>query len=70
MSLSFHTLSKALDISKNTLQDSRVRYAYKPGLYKYYGQWTAVDLHKNHWLENQIDELIVVRIFQDIQTKN
>ena len=26
-------------------------------LYEYYGQWTAVDLHKNHWLKNQIDEV-------------
>ena len=29
-------------------------------LYKYYGQWTAIDQHKNHWLKNQIDDLIVV----------
>ena len=30
----------------------------------------AIDLHKNHWLKSQIDELIVVCIFQGIQTKN
>ena len=39
-------------------------------LYKYYEQWTEIDLHKYHLLKNQIDELIVVCIFQDIQTKN
>ena len=39
-------------------------------LRKYYAQWTAIYPHKNHWLENQIDELMVVCIFQDIQTKN
>ena len=27
-------------------------------LYKYYGQWVAIDTYKNHWLERQIDELI------------
>ena len=35
-------------------------------LYYYYGQWTTIDLQKNHWFENQIDELMVVCIFQDI----
>ena len=38
-------------------------------LYKCYGQWTAIGIHKNHWLENQIVELIGVFIFQDVQTK-
>ena len=35
-------------------------------LYYYYGQWTTIDLQKNHWFENQIDGLMVVCIFQDI----
>ena len=35
-----------------------------------YGQWTAIDIQKDHWLKNQIDELIVVCIFQDIYAKN
>ena len=35
------------------------------GLYKYYRQCT-VDLRKNHEFENRIDELIVVRTFQNI----
>ena len=30
---------------------------------------TEIDLHKNHWLANQVDEFIVFSIFQDIQTK-
>ena len=33
-------------------------------LYKYYEQWTATELHRNHLLQNQIDELIVACIFQ------
>ena len=68
MSSSCHTLSKALDISIkiHEIQELGMRQR----LYKYYGQWTAIDLHKNHWLENQIDELIVVCNFPDIQTKN
>ena len=39
-------------------------------VYKYYGQQTAVGLHKNHWIKSQIDELIVVCIFKELQTKN
>ena len=39
-------------------------------LYRYYGQWTAVDIHKNHWLKNQIDQVIIVFNFKDIQAKN
>ena len=38
-------------------------------LYKCYGQWTAIDIHKNHWLENQTVEQIGVCIFQDVQTE-
>ena len=30
---------------------------------------TAIDPHKNHWLEIQIDEMIVVCVFQDIQAR-
>ena len=37
-------------------------------LYKCYGQWTAIDIHKNRWLENQTVEQIGVCIFQDVQT--
>ena len=68
MGFSCHTLSKALDISKklHEIQELGMRQR----LYKYYGPWTAIDQHKNHWLENQIDQLIVVCKFQDIQTKN
>ena len=33
-------------------------------LYKYYGQCTTTELHRNHLLQNQIDELIVACIFQ------
>ena len=39
-------------------------------MYKYYGKWTEIDLHNNHLLENQIDEHIVVCIFQDIKSKS
>ena len=39
-------------------------------LYKYHGKWTAVDLHKNYWIENEIAGLKIVCIFPDIQTKN
>ena len=55
ISPSCDTLSKALDISKETPRNSR--------LYKYYGQWTLIDLHKNYWLENKIDEMIVLCFF-------
>ena len=37
----------------------------RQGLYKYYRQCT-VDLRKNDEFENRIDELIVVRTFQNI----
>ena len=68
MSPSGHTLTKAIDISKklHEIQELDMRQR----LYKYCGQWTAIDLHKNHWLKKQIDELIVVCIFQYIQAKN
>ena len=46
------------------------RVGMRQRLYKYYGQQTAVDLHKNHWIKSQIDELIVVCIFKELQTKN
>ena len=39
-------------------------------MYKYYGKWTEIDPHNNHLLENQIDEHIVVCIFQDIKAKS
>ena len=68
MSYSCHTLSKALDISKKLHKTQELGMCQR--LYKYYGQWAAIDIRKNHWLKNQIDELIVVCNFQDIQTKN
>ena len=44
------TLSKALDIStkKKKKNDKIKELGMYQRLYKYYGQWTAVDLHKNH----------------------
>ena len=39
-------------------------------LYKFYEQWIAFDLHRNNWLKNEIDELMVACIFQVIQTKD
>ena len=38
-------------------------------LYKYYGQWTAIDLHKNHWIKNHIQELTVVCIVSRYSNK-
>ena len=34
--------------------------------YVYYRQWRAFVLHRNHWLKNQIDEMIVVCAIKDI----
>lgn len=35
-------------------------------IYVYYIQWGAFVLHRNHWLKNQIDEMIVVCAIKDI----
>ena len=45
MNPSWHTLSKALDPKKlDKIQELDMHQR----LYKYYGQWTAIDLHKTH----------------------
>ena len=36
----------------------------------YYQQWAIADLHRNHWLENQIDQLRVLCVLQDIDRQN
>ena len=68
MSPSFHTLSKTLDIQEKLHENKELDIHQR--LYKFYGQWTVIDILKNHWLKNKVDELIVVCSFQDTQTKN
>ena len=52
MSPSCHTSSKALNISKQIPLHEIQELSMRQRLYKYYGQWTSIDLHDNHWLKN------------------
>ena len=63
ISPSCHTLSKNLDISKKRHKIQQKGMHQRLNIY--YEQWTIAVLHRNHWLENQIDQLRVICVLQE-----